>query len=90
MKIPALNTPVRIDWLDSVSQPGWHYFRADEKPDFGLRLPMQTRGVLVNMDSTCLSVATTIAPRGPSDSKDGHMDVLSIPRGCILSIRVIP
>lgn len=79
-----------MDWLDSVSQPGWHYFGPDEDLNFELRDAMQTRGVLVAVDSLSLTVATTIAPRGLNSTRDGYLDVLTIPRGCVVAIKVIP
>lgn len=51
---------------------------------------MQTRGVLIAVDHSSLAIAPTIAPRGPDDLKAGYMDVLTIPLGAIVSIRVIP
>jgi len=88
--MPSLGSPVRVDWFDSVDMPGWHYFSPAEKLDFGLRPAMQTRGVLIAEDELSISIATTISPRGPTDLKEGYMDVLAIPRGCILSVKVIP
>lgn len=89
-KIPALYTPIRVDWLDSVESPGWQYRLPDEKLDLGLRMPMITRGVLIAVDAVSIAVSTTFAPRGPNDLKEGHLSVLTIPKGCIVAIRVIP
>jgi hypothetical protein len=90
IKIPPLGTPVRVDWFDSVDAPGWHYFAPNEKPNFGLRLPMTTRGILVAEDSLSISIAPTIAPQGPEDTQVGYMDVLAIPKGCVIVVKVIP
>ena len=90
LKVPPVGSAVRVDWLDSVDQPGWHYIGIGEKIEYGLRPAMQTRGVLVAVDADSLAVAQTIAPRGPSDLKEGHLDVLAIPKGCVVSLRVIP
>lgn len=90
MKLPELKTPVRVDWLDSVDTPGWQYARDAKDIDFGLRPPMQTRGVLIQTDPVSIAIATTIAPAGANDAKEGYLDVLTIPRGCILKVQVIP
>lgn len=89
LKVPALGTPVRCDWLDSVDSPGWQYVRPEERMNFSLRPAMITRGVLVAEDANSVAIATTVAPRGPSDSKEGYLDVLAIPKGCIVGLRVI-
>lgn len=90
MKIPPIGSPVKVDWFDSVDQTGWHYYHPEEPRNFGLRLPMITRGVLVAQDGVSLSVASTVAPAGAGVIKEGYMDVLSIPRGCVVSVKVIP
>ena len=90
LKLPALKTPVRVEWLDSVDSPGWQYAVSAKDIDFGLRPAMITRGVLVAVDEMSIAVATTIAPKGETDAKEGYLDVLTIPKGCILSVRVIP
>lgn len=89
MDIPKLKTPVRVSWFDSVDQPGWQYAQLGETLDAGLRPAMVTRGVLVYEDELSLAVAPTIAPRGENDAKEGYLDVLTIPKGCIQEIEVI-
>lgn len=90
LKVPPLGTPIRCDWNDSVDAPGWQYIFAGESLKAPLRPPMQTRGVLVAHDDSSLAIAPTIAPRGPDDLKTGYLDVLTIPLGAIVSIRMIP
>lgn len=89
VKIPPVNTAVKVEWYDAVGQPGWHYALPGETPDFSLRAPMITRGVLAAVTASYIAIAPTIAPIGPTDLKKGWMDVLTIPRGCVLSIKEI-
>jgi len=89
LKIPAIGSPVLVSWNDSVDSPGWQYVMPGEKLDVSLRPAMQTRGVLIAVDVDSLAVASTIAPRGPNDLKEGYLGVLTIPRGCLVGVKVI-
>lgn len=90
LKIPAIGTAIRVDWLDSTAEEGWHYVHEGEPIDAGLRLPMITRGPLVRADATSITLAFTEAPASPEDLTVGYMSYLTIPKGCVVKIQVIP
>lgn len=89
MKFPALNTPVRVEWTDTTSLPGWHYLHAGESLDSTPRYQI-SRGVLVAVGPVAVTLASTISPMGVLDSTTGLMDLLIIPKGAITRVLAIP
>lgn len=86
---PALNTPIRVDWLDTTSATGWHYLHVGDVVDSFPRVQI-SRGVLVGVGAEAITIASTISPRGSLDSTEGLMDLLIIPKGCVTRVQVIP
>lgn len=86
---PALDTPVKIEWLDSTSEPGWHYLKVGEKVEAEPRLQI-SRGVLMAISPTAVTIAGSISPRGPLDLTVAYLDPMTIPKGCITHVQVIP
>jgi hypothetical protein len=89
VKLPALNTAVRVEWLDTTSLKGWHWLHEGEGVDSSPRLQI-SYGVLVGVGPEALTLAHTISPMGPLDSTLGLMDLLILPRGCVTKVQVIP
>ena len=89
MKIPAIGSSVKLEWFDTTSLPGWHYFHKGEPIDTSPRLQI-SRGVLVAAGPVAITIAGTVSPMGALDSKTGCMDLLIIPRGCVTRVQVIP
>jgi hypothetical protein len=88
LKIPALNTLVLLEWLDSTSMAGWQYYEPEEKLVFQPRL-MRTVGWLLGVNPVALLIAGTISPETLGDARTGSLDPLAIPRGCILELKAI-
>lgn len=88
MKLPPLNTAVRVDWIDTTSLKGWHWLHAGDVVDSTPRLQI-SRGVLVGTGPEAITLAHTISPRSELDSTLGLMDLLIVPRLCITKIQVI-
>ena len=89
LKFPSLNTAVRVHWLDSTSEPGWHYLQE------GQALKVQPRrlislGYLKALSASSITLAHSVAPMDSMDLNEGLMDPLSIPVGCITELQVIP
>jgi hypothetical protein len=89
LDIPALNTDVRIKWLDTTSLKGWHWLHPGDTVDSSPRLQVSL-GVLVGASPQALTLAHTISPRGELDSTLGLMDLLILPLGCVTEVQVLP
>lgn len=89
VKLPSLNTAVRVEWLDTTSLKGWHWLHEGEVVDSSPRLQI-SYGVLVGESPDALTLAHTVSPMGPLDSTTGLMDLLILPKGTVTKVQVLP
>ena len=89
MKIPPIGTCVHVGWLDSTTSAGWNHVGAG-KPTPAEPRRMNTYGILSGRSGVAITVTPTKAVSDALDSREGHLDPLTIPLGCILSIRKFP
>jgi hypothetical protein len=88
VNLPKIGSAVLVNWLDTTTYSGWQYVTQGVAYDFSPR-KMRTLGWLTGANPVAILVTPTLAPADTEDGKDGHLDPLVIPRGCIVSLRRI-
>lgn len=87
MKTTLTRTPtklgqlVRVDWRDSVSGNGWEYVKRGSNVLAPCPL-IHTVGWIVGWKAGIVTIASTKGAMS-DDDREGHLQPLSIPRGCI-------
>ena len=80
MKKLKFGTPVSVEWHDSIAREGWHYDPSVRR----LVAKLRSIGYVVQDDKEGLTITTSLGSRQES------MDDLTIPKGAIQGIEVLP
>lgn len=88
LKLPPFGTPVIISWIDTTTYSGWQRHRTDKEVQFSPR-KMQTLGFLMGANPVGIYVVPTLSSPDAEDPREGHLDAIVLPRGCITNIAVV-
>jgi hypothetical protein len=88
LNLPELEAAVRVEWLDSTGQSGWHY-RFDKEPICSTPRCIVSLGWLKAVGSEAITLAHSLTAMGPLDLTEGYRDPLIIPLGCIRHVKVL-
>jgi hypothetical protein len=88
LKIPVIGTPVVVDWIDTTTYSGWQHHKAGAPVEFAPR-KMSTLGFLMGSNPVGFYVVPTLSSPDAEDPREGHLDAIVLPRGCVVGIRKV-
>lgn len=75
-----------MDWIDTTTYGGWQHHTPEVPVEFSPRR-MRTLGFLMGSNPVGIYVVPTLSPPDAETSREGHLDALVLPRGCITNLR---
>lgn len=79
---------VAVDWIDTTTYSGWRQHTPGVAVAFAPR-KMRTLGFLMGSNPVGIYIVPTLSSPDAEDSREGHLDAVVLPHGCVTSIHEV-